>query len=144
MSKKQRQCSRKLNWKYCTQRMNYLRFRKLTFEVKLLLKLEKFSVPVFSCFDRKWKVKIGYYILRTIGGRIYALRTKCDFGLTCGAQIRPQPTFAIVLILTYATETNRKQLTLSVAVFDSITTWFHLMQLLSFVFVLWADDLEIW
>lgn len=28
--------------------MNYLRFRKLTFEVKLVLKLEKFSVPVFS------------------------------------------------------------------------------------------------
>lgn len=35
----------------------YLRFRKLTFEVKLVLKLEKFSVLAFSCntkVNTKW------------------------------------------------------------------------------------------
>lgn len=34
----------------CTE-STYRRFRKLTLEVKLVLKLEKFSVPAFSCND---------------------------------------------------------------------------------------------
>lgn len=60
----------------CTE-STYRRFRKLTLDVKLVLKLEKFSVPAFSCNDircvrllrRKPKRVIAKH---SPGGRKYA------------------------------------------------------------------------
>lgn len=72
----------------------YRRFRKLTLEVKLVLKLEKFSVPAFSCSQRQRQIGNAFSSCQFV-------KAARPFGsLTWGAQIRPHPTLAIALILT--------------------------------------------
>lgn len=107
------------------KRINYLRFRKLTFEVKLLLKLEKFSVPLFSC-ENGFRNFDGWYIggvcvyESNMSNRVnWTFFSVGKLTCCCGAQIRPQPALAIVLILTYVTQKIENS-SPTVAVFDWI------------------------